>query len=77
MCYVPTVTVFSSPQTIYKPIQNSTVDYHVSSGALRSSLWDGVRPADDSLGDKPVKDKRQGSRDRWEGTQIVVEVRCL
>lgn len=76
MCYVPTLTVFSSPKTIYKPIQNSTVDYYVSSGALRSSLWDGMRPAEDSLGDKPVKDKGEGSRDGDEGTQIVVEVRC-
>lgn len=49
------------------------MDYYVSSGALRSRLRGGMRPAEDSLADKPVKDKGQGSRDRWEGTLMEVE----
>lgn len=36
----------------------------------RNEAWE------DSLGDKPEKDKGQGSEDRWDGTQVMVEVRC-
>lgn len=36
----------------------------------RNEAWE------DSLGDKPEKDKGQGTEDRWDGTQVMVEVRC-